>query len=429
MDKKVIKSLFYKPENAVFACSEDGNVLFTNKRGCKITFDVPFEKTFDKLLTLKDKKGKTLTFEKLKKFTLKDFPLKLNIKTISMLKFSADIYFYKTKKTDCEPQTYIVAFCNIDKAKLLNNIETKYQANIWINKISDTLAYIDLKGNIRFLNAYGYKKIKYSPEETIGNNFLKFVLPEYKEKIKERFLNSPKDQLSEKIEIGIKTKDNKKMYFEYNATPCMENNIFQGWLIVLRDIKEHKQNRDRIKKSEFIYNASLNLVRLKNPEKNICKFVAESMTKIVEDSLSIVATYSRKKSTAVWRDYAGSKEIINAFKKSLGQEPKGMHFENVKDAVDYALKNGKSSKIYSGLYKKILTGKGLKVTEKVKKDLKVKKIYIIPLIHAKRCLGLTALLTKKDITATQTETIEAFSDLATIFIEKLEAQKIQKKTY
>jgi len=116
--------------------------------------------------------------------------------------------------------------------------------------IPDSIAIVDLNGNLLEFNETTLELFGYPREEIISKNVFDFVAEEDRERIVQGFKQTLEEGFI-RIQFSISAKDGKKIPVELNASVLKDlKGNFVGFVAVLRDITERKIMEEQLLKSE-----------------------------------------------------------------------------------------------------------------------------------------------------------------------------------
>ena len=129
-------------------------------------------------------------------------------------------------------------------------LEQKYQ---FLDNILDIIFEIDSKGNFGYISPQCFDMFGYHQNELSGTSFLEFIHPEDLPTIKESILDTIKIQKRFSTEFRIKHKNGNYLYISAKGSLVNDNGT-QTILAVGRDITKQKENENKLKHSEELFN-------------------------------------------------------------------------------------------------------------------------------------------------------------------------------
>ncbi|MBE3136899.1 MAG: PAS domain S-box protein [Thermoplasmata archaeon] len=131
----------------------------------------------------------------------------------------------------------------------LRENEEKYRGLIQNSK--DSIAMIDLKGNVMFANKATEKLTGYTLSEGVGMNMKKITPIRYWPKSYKALQKEKKGEAIPYFESVIKRKDGKLIQVETGGQPILKDGKVAGVQIITRDITERKNAEEKIKRQNI----------------------------------------------------------------------------------------------------------------------------------------------------------------------------------
>ena len=181
-----------------------------------------------------------------------------------------------------------------------------------VDTIHDIILSTDLAGNILFVNDYALKLGGYSREEIASQNILKFISPEYHEKVIKNLTRIMERSLGSS-EYSLITKDGRKILFEVNGDVLRnEDGTAFGIVIVCRDISERKLAEEKFRN---IFMTSPNCIAITRRKDGL--FI--DVNKAYEDVVgwkreSVIGTTSTDPRYNFWVDPSARKLMVEDLK-------------------------------------------------------------------------------------------------------------------
>lgn len=128
--------------------------------------------------------------------------------------------------------------------------EKKYR-NL-VENISDVILAIDVEGKITYISPVIEKIYGYTPDEIIGQYFMKFVHPEDLPAVKEGFQHRLKGEYGENT-LRIIAKDGSERFVRTTQTPIIHQGSVTGFNYIMNDYTERIRAEEALKTSEKKY--------------------------------------------------------------------------------------------------------------------------------------------------------------------------------
>lgn len=154
------------------------------------------------------------------------------------------------------PEKQIAAFIvDITEQKLaekkLKASEKKYST--LVEKGNDGILILQGAGILKYVNSIISAMTGYAKEEALGTPFLKYIAPEYRKAIAEKYKKRLRgEKVSSRYEMEILSKNGKRTPVEINASR-IEYEGAPAVMAIVRDISERKKSEEAIKKSEKMF--------------------------------------------------------------------------------------------------------------------------------------------------------------------------------
>jgi two-component system, OmpR family, phosphate regulon sensor histidine kinase PhoR len=192
----------------------------------------------------------------------------------------------------------------IQAEKALKESEEKYSRVV--EQSNDGIIVINSKGSIVFVNTKTCEFTGYNRAEILNQPFLKFVVPEAKPALIERFRKSMGGEVSAAtVEFTLLKKNQTVMVVEANESYL----IYQGQpaiLAVLRDISERKKADAQIRLNEARLESLLKISQYEDPDlQNLLDYAVEETVRLTGSRLGYFAYYSKDKNELAVVSWSG----------------------------------------------------------------------------------------------------------------------------
>ena len=199
----------------------------------------------------------------------------------------------------------------------LKDREEKYRK--LVSNITDVIVIMDKKGIINYKSSNITEHFGWSPDDLIGKHGLFTVHPADQERIgKELARILIKDNTKTRVEYNYLCKDGSFTPVELTAVNLVNDPIINGVLANYKDITEHKQKNEALRKSE----EKFRLAFLTSPDAINLNRMADGIYLEINEGFSKIMGYSReevigKSSLAlnIWKDPKDRDRLLSGLKK------------------------------------------------------------------------------------------------------------------
>ena len=197
--------------------------------------------------------------------------------------------------------------------KRLRTSEENYRK--LVETANDIIYNMDINGCYTYVNPVLTRITGYSKEDALGKDAVIHVREDYKEKVKEFYINQFKQRISDTyLEIPILIKDGSIMWVGNSAHLVKEGDIITGFNVIARDITELK----RIEHVKLVMYELSKIVNSDLPINDLFKNIHSCLTKLMDTTNFFIATYDKKEDlirfTQNWDTGDDITEIENASK-------------------------------------------------------------------------------------------------------------------
>jgi len=255
----LLESTIESTADGILVVDNNGKVTKANKKFgqlWKVPDSLREEKDDDKLLAfvLDQLKDPNAFVEKVKELYEKP-----ELESFDILEFKdGRIYerFSIPQKLGNEIKGRVWSFRDITERKRTEHelLQSEFRYRSIVEKASDIIYELDVKGNIKYVNPVAERLMKYSSDELIGKSFMDFALPEHRNSMKRVFFTQYLNKTpSIYQESPVITKDGEKLWMGQNVELIFENDEVVGFLAVSRDITKQKELEKILAESEKKY--------------------------------------------------------------------------------------------------------------------------------------------------------------------------------
>ncbi|MFA6131698.1 MAG: PAS domain S-box protein [Patescibacteria group bacterium] len=139
-----------------------------------------------------------------------------------------------------------------DALKKRNESNEKYSSIV--EKTSDAIQILSPNGQVLFVNHAWLTKMGYSRQASLKLNVFKDLIdPDTLKHCQEKFANILRGKSLSRMEITYRKRDGKKIFFEGNAVPKIEDKKVVSIICILRDVTERRVNEQILSKNEKRY--------------------------------------------------------------------------------------------------------------------------------------------------------------------------------
>ncbi len=194
-------------------------------------------------------------------------------------------------------------------------ISSKEEYQNLVETANDIIFHVDVNGCYTYVNPQLTRITGYSPEDTIGKEAVIHVRKDYKEEVRQFYIDQFKNMVADTyLEIPIIKKDGSHMWVGNAAHMVIENDFVKGFNVISRDITELKRNeliRQTMYEISKIVNSTMNL-------EHLYAEIRESLNKLMDTTNFYIALYNQEEDiirfTEIWDARDQSPVIENASK-------------------------------------------------------------------------------------------------------------------
>lgn len=307
--------------------------------------------------------------------------------------------------------------------KELNESEEKYR--LLVENMNDLVWYIGSNYRIIFVNDKIKDMLKYDKTEVLGKDIREFLSNiwyfEDKEGINDNIKNDIFERLSnydyKSIRAILKSKDGKKITGEINTKRIYEGGKLKGIHVVIRDITKRKKLHEQIlrKNREFftINKISENLNSTMNLNK-LLEMVVDDIVDLMKTPLCTIRLLTEDGKLKLMAYSGELTDIIRFDDIPLEESIKGVAVRERKIVKINYMNDDNNISQYD---KKILRNENANYEN------------IFPLIVREKVLGVLVVVTKTDLTKSQTTILTSLANQAAMIIENTNLYNGLKESY
>ncbi len=202
--------------------------------------------------------------------------------------------------------------------------ESKEKYKTVIENISEIIQIADSEGVISYVSPSVQRILGYKPEEVIGRPSVDFVHPDDLQKVSLGFEEAyKKHDKPTKVECRCKHKNGTWRVIQGISTNCLDKPSINGFLSVMQDITERKQDEEALHNSE-----EFSLSLLSNAPYPILVINVDTSIKYVNPAMERLTGFSSAEIVGIKAPYPWwteetvqktSKDLKHAFQKGAGQ--------------------------------------------------------------------------------------------------------------
>lgn len=133
--------------------------------------------------------------------------------------------------------------------QILQENEQRYRS-LMENNSSISIVEVDVAGNVLQANRPFFKKTGYQPEDVLQKPFLNLVGQEDYERVQSLYLRSLCEEVSETLEISVRSRLGKPQEVACSISPVVVNSIPLGFFAMLQDLTEEREREALLLKTE-----------------------------------------------------------------------------------------------------------------------------------------------------------------------------------
>ncbi len=142
-----------------------------------------------------------------------------------------------------------------NRSKQLAESEEQYRS--LVERSADIFFNVDEDGFFSYMNETGLSRFGYKADEIIGSKYVKFVPPEYKDRVYEYYTKLREDKVeSDYYEFPILSKDGVQFWMGQNVTLMFDKAGSPYYSAVARDITRRKKTETELKKAQVALSKS-----------------------------------------------------------------------------------------------------------------------------------------------------------------------------
>lgn len=169
----------------------------------------------------------------------------------------------------------------------LKKSEEKFR--LLIETASDLILSLNGFGYIVLVNTNGTKHLGYSPEEMLGKHFLDLISEETKPDIALAFQKILRSETTTHFEAEFVDKFDRKMIYEFKATPIKESGIIAEMLAVGRDITTRRRDEEKAKDLNLKLQEANRIISIERDRAKQQVTVLEELNKLKNEFISRVS--------------------------------------------------------------------------------------------------------------------------------------------
>ncbi len=243
------------------------------------------------------------------------------------------------------------------------------------NSIEDCIFVLDTEGRYQYLNKAFEKITGYNRKDFIGQHFIKKIHPKYHDYLRISFKSALNNNETKYHRIEFYNIENKLIPIELNVSNLFDyNGNVIGRIGIFRDIRKQLEYENKIKESEHLYKAIV-----ENINDGIYIY-QENKIVFMNNLLKDMLKYNEEELSADLLNIFENKDIgltmLGNAKKRLNNKPLPEKFSiNLKNKEGVLFPANFSVKVINYKGKKAILGIVKDLSEKVKKESEIKKLY------------------------------------------------------
>jgi PAS domain S-box-containing protein len=274
---------------------------------------------------------------------------------------------------------------------------------------------------ISFVNEAYCRYYESSCEEIMSRGFMAYSLPEDRTFIQERVrsLNREHPVFVHEYCIFRPDSDIRWQSWVFRALFDDEGNVveYQG---VGRDVTQRREAEDRIRhylvNMEFLSASAIKFVELQTYDE-LFRYIGEGVKQLVPRSIVLVHSYNEE------TDSFSANTVIGDDERVMGKRELLDMFLTVSDQIKEYLMSRKIVKIHDTMSASITRDLSDAFVRAIRRDSRIKELYVIGLAWKEMLFGSVAILTYGDVHLENAHVIETFIRLASIALQKKIAEE------
>ena len=297
---------------------------------------------------------------------------------------------------------------------------------------SDAITILDKSGIIMFESALRNRISDFLIDELIGKPFEEMIHPEdtyiFKNVMNDLFAE-PNAQV--KTEYRSLHKNKRWIYVESIFSNHINNPSIRGIVVNTRDISDRKMSelKERVYHDNLVFlsNSALELLGLSGKEE-IYRYISEKLYSFLEDAVIAVSSFQEDSRSFIIEAISGLQEHKESIKGIYGEELVGQKYV-IKDLTK-SIENAGNIGIFKGSVDDLdFNRQLLEKLKKIRKSLKVNKIYYISMSRNNKLLGNILVLTLNKTIIKFKHILETFVHQVSVALQRsqLEYELVQAK--